>query len=316
MHQPRTARAPHLWRRLIGSVLVMVSLSTGWAPPAASGAIAQRRFASVEEAAQALVDALKSGEQKAMLAVLGDAGKGIVLSGDAVDDRRARARFVAAYEEKHRLEAGGGKVVLVVGSDDFPFPIPVVPDGPSWRFDTAAGKEEILNRRIGRNELNTIQVCLAYVDAQREYYARDPDGDALLQYAQTFASSPGKRDGLYWPTNPGEPPSPLGPFVAKARGEGYSKRSTAPVPYWGYYYRILTAQGKDAPGGAYDYLAHGHLMGGFALVAYPAQYGVSGVMTFIVNQDGVVYQKDLGPNTAAIARAMKQFNPDSTWQKV
>jgi hypothetical protein len=316
MHQPRASRAPHLWRRLIGSVLVMVSLSTGWAPPAASGAIAQRRFASLEEAAQTLVDAFKSGDQKAMLAILGDEGKGVVSSGDEVADRAARARFVAAYDEKHRLEAGGGKVVLVVGSDDFPFPIPIVPDGPSWRFDTAAGKEEIVNRRIGRNELNTIQVCLAYVDAQREYYARDPDGDALLQYAQTFASSPGKRDGLYWPTNPGEPPSPLGPLVARARGEGYSKRSPDPVTYWGYYYRILTAQGKDAPGGAYDYLAHGHLMGGFALVAYPARYGVSGVMTFIVNQDGVVYQKDLGPNSAAIARAMKQFNPDSTWRKI
>ena len=163
---------------------------------------------------------------------------------------------------------------------------------------------------------NTIQVCLAYVDAQREYYARDPDGDALLQYAQKFGSSPGKRDGLYWPTNPGEPPSPLGPFVARARGEGYRNRSANPVAYWGYPYRILTAHGKDAPGGAYDYLAHGKMIGGFALVAYPARYGVSGVMTFIVNQDGVVYQKNLGPNSAATARAMKQFNPDGTWQKV
>jgi hypothetical protein len=251
-----------------------------------------------------------------MLAILGDEGTGVVSSGDAVADRAARARFVAAYDEKHRLEAGGGKVVLVVGRDDFPFPIPIVPDGPSWRFDTPAGKEEILSRRIGRNELNTIQVCLAYVDAQREYYARDPDGDALLQYARTFASSPGKRDGLYFATRPDEPPSPFGPFVDRARGEGYSKGSSAPVPYWGYYYRVLTAQGKDAPGGAYDYLAHGRLLGGFALVAYPAQYGVSGVMTFIVNQDGVVYQKDLGPNSAATARAMKQFNPDSTWKKV
>ena len=233
-----------------------------------------------------------------------------------MSDRRTRERFVALYDEKHRLEAGGGKVVLVVGNNDFPLPIPIVPDGPSWRFDTAAGKEEIVNRRIGQNELNTIQVCLAYVDAQREYYARDPDGDALLQYARKFASSPGKRDGLHWPTKPGEPPSPLGLLVVKARAEGYSKRSPNPVAYWGYYYRILTAQGKDAPGGAYSYLAHGQMMGGFALVAYPAQFGVSGVMTFIVNHDGVVYQKDLGPNSAAIARAMKEFNPDSSWKKV
>ena len=316
MRQLRTPRAPRLWRSLTGSVLVIVCLSAGWAPPGASGAMTQRRFASIEEAAQALVDALKTGDQKAMLAILGDQGKGVVSSGDEVADRAARERFVAAYDAKHQFEAGGGKVVLVVGADDFPFPIPIVPDGPSWRFDTAAGKEEILNRRIGRNELNTIQVCLAYVDAQREYYARDPDGDALLQYAKAFASSPGRKNGLYWPTKAGEPPSPLGPFVDRARGEGYSKGSSAPVPYWGYYYRILTAQGKDAPGGAYDYLAHGRLLGGFALVAHPAQYGVSGVMTFIVNQDGVVYQKDLGPNSAAIARAMKEFNPDSTWKRV
>jgi hypothetical protein len=252
-----------------------------------------------------------------MTAIFGDQAKGLVSSGDAVSDKRARERFVSAYDEKHGLEAGGGKVVLVVGNDDFPFPIPIVPDGPSWRFDTAAGKDEIINRRIGQNELNTIQVCLAYVDAQREYYTLDPDRDGVLQYAQKFSSTQGKKDGLYWPTNPGDSPSPLGLLVAKARGEGYSKSSAGvPVAYWGYYYRILSAQGKDAPGGAYGYLAHGRMIGGFALVAYPAQYGVSGVMTFIVNHEGVVYQKNLGPNTAAIARAMKQFNPDDTWQKV
>jgi hypothetical protein len=301
--------------RLVAITLVVASLVTGWGVPV-SGAGTQRRFASIEEATQALVAAIRAGDQKAMLAILGEEGKGLVYSGDPVADRGARERFVAAYDAKHSLEAGGGKVVLVVGNDDFPFPIPLVPDGPSWRFDTAAGREEIVNRRVGQNELNTIQVCLAYVDAQREYYARDPDNNGLLQYARTFASSPGKRDGLYWPTNAGESPSPLGPLVARARGEGYSKTSSSPVPYWGYYYRILTAQGKDAPGGAYDYLAHGRLIGGFALVAYPAQYGVSGVMTFMVNHDGVVYQKDLGPNSAAMARAMKEFNPDSTWKKI
>ena len=315
MRQSRTGWLGGRRWRLIGIVLVTVSLAAEWGS-SAFAAVTQRRFASVEAAAQALVDAIRSGEGKAMLAVLGQEGNRVVSSGDPVSDRGTRERFVAAYDDQHRLEAGGGKVVLVVGRQDFPFPIPIVPDGPSWRFDTAAGTEEIVNRRIGQNELNTIQVCLAYVDAQREYYARDPDGDALLQYAQKFASRPGKRDGLYWPTNPGEPPSPLGPFVARARDEGYTKRSANPVAYWGYHYRILTAQGKDAPGGAYDYLAHGKMIGGFALVAYPAQYGVSGVMTFIVNQDGVVYQKNLGPNSAAIARAMKEFNPDSTWTKV
>jgi len=315
----RQRRGERLWvlrrRCLTGIVIALLILSTTWMP-SASGAVTQRLFPSLDEATQALVNAVRAGDKKAMLAILGEDGKGLVSSGDEVADRRARERFVASYDEKHQFEGGGGKVVLVTGRDDFPFPIPLVPDGPNWRFDTAAGKEEIINRRIGQNELYAIQTCLAYVDAQREYYARDPDGNALLQYALKFASTPGKRDGLYWPTKAEEAPSPLGPLVARARGEGYSKRSDAPVAYWGYYYRILTAQGKGAPGGAYDYMAHGRLLGGFALVAFPAQYGVSGVMTFIVNQDGVVYQKDLGLNTAAIARAMKQFNPDSTWQKV
>jgi hypothetical protein len=302
-------------RHLVAAVLVAVSVAATWDPPV-SAALAQRRFATLQEATDALIAALRSGDQKALLAVLGEEGRRLVSSGDPVADRKIQERFVAEYDAQHKLEAGGGKVVLVVGRDDFPFAIPIVPDGPEWRFDTAAGKEEILNRRIGRNELNAIQVALAYVDAQREYYARDPDGDGLLHYARAFGSSPGKRDGLYWPTNPGEPPSPLGPLVVRARGEGYSKRSPDPIAYWGYYYRILTAQGKDAPGGAYDYLAQGRLMGGFALVAYPAQWGVSGVMTFIVNHDGVVYQKDLGPRTAALALAMKDFNPDSTWKKI
>jgi hypothetical protein len=315
MRQPRMDSVWSLPRRLAGIGLAIVVLSAGWGSPAAS-AVAQRRFASLEDAVGALVDAFRAGDRKAMLSIFGEEGKGLVWSGDPVADRQARERFVAAFDAKHHLEAGGGKVVLVVGDDDFPFPIPIVPDGPSWRFDTDAGKEELINRRIGQNELNTIQVCLAYVDAQREYYASDPDHDSVLQYAQKFASSPGRRDGLYFPTKEGERPSPLGQLVAKARSEGYSKKSDAPVPYWGYYYRILSAQGKDAPGGAYDYLAHGQMMGGFALVAYPARYGVSGVMTFIVNQDGVVYQKDLGPDTAAIARAMKEFNPDHTWKKV
>ena len=306
--------AGRMRRGLIAAALVIASLVAGWSPPAS--AAEQRRFDTAEDAARALIAALRTGDQKALLAILGPDGKALVTSPDPVADRQVGDRFVAEYDVRHRLEAGGGKVILIVGRDDFPFAIPIVPDGPWWRFDTAAGREEILNRRIGRDELNAIQVALAYVDAQREYYARDPDGDGLLHYARTFGSSPGKRDGLYWPTREGEPPSPLGPLAARARSEGYAKRSAAPVPYWGYYYRILTAQGKDAPGGAYDYLAQGRLMGGFALVAYPAEYGVSGVMTFIVSHEGVVYQKDLGPRTATIARAMKQFNPDPTWKKV
>jgi hypothetical protein len=191
-----------------------------------------------------------------------------------------------------------------------------VKERAGWRFDTAEGKEEILNRRIGRNELDVIQVCLAYVDAQREYYRRDPDGDSLLQYAQKFFSTKGKRDGLYWESTPGEEESPLGLLVAEARAEGYKEGGGNPVPYHGYYYKILTGQGKDAPGGAYDYIVRGKMMGGFGMVAYPAQYGSSGITTFIVNHDGVVYQKDLGPKTAEIARSMTRFNPDKTWKKL
>ncbi|HEX7213024.1 MAG TPA: DUF2950 domain-containing protein [Methylomirabilota bacterium] len=283
-------------------------------PPSHAAEAKQRRFESPDEAMTALVNAIKVGDQKTLLAILGPEGKSLVYSGDAVADRNAGQRFAAEYEQAHHIEAGGGKLVLHVGADDFPFPIPLVPDGPEWRFDTAAGKEEIINRRIGRNELDTIQVCLAYVDAQRDYYSEDRNADGLREYASKLASTPGKRDGLYWRTKPGEPVSPLGPLVVQARGEGYAGHKLG-APYHGYLFRILTAQGSAASDGAYDYMAHGRMIGGFALVAYPAQYGVSGVMTFIVNHEGVVYQKDLGPDTASIARAMKLFNPDSTWKK-
>ena len=293
--------------------LLLAALASSSASPIHAAA-KQRRFESPEQAMSALVDAIKTNDHKSLLAMLGPEGQSLVYSGDAVADRNAATRFAAEYDRAHHIEAGGGKLVLHVGVDDFPFPIPLVPDGPEWRFDTAAGKEEILNRRIGRNELDTIQVCLAYVDAQRDYYSQDRNADGLREYAARFASSPGKRDGLYWATKPGDPPSPLGPLVVRARGEGYGGHRQG-TPYHGYLFRILTAQGAAAPDGAYDYMAHGHMIGGFALVAYPAQYGVSGVMTFIVSHDGVVYQKDLGPDTASIARAMKLYNPDPTWTK-
>jgi hypothetical protein len=210
------------------------------------------------------------------------------------------------------------KVVLDVGKDSWPMPIPLVKNSAGWHFDTKAGQQEILNRRIGRNELSTIQVSLAIVDAEREYWQRNPESSSLPHYARRIGSTPGNRDGLYWQTTGDETPSPLGELVAEAQREGYSRRGSGGqrTPYHGYYYRILTAQGPSAPGGAYDYLVRGQLIGGFALVAYPATWGVSGVMTFIVNHEGVVYQKNLGPNTAAIASAMKTFNPDSTWTKV
>ena len=209
------------------------------------------------------------------------------------------------------------KMTLVVGEEEWPFPIPIVKKGESWLFDTKAGKEELLNRRIGRNELNTIQTCLAYVDAQREYAMKDRDGDGLLAYAQKFWSTKGKKDGLYWEAKEGEEQSPLGLGAARAVREGYTPRKPGdkPSPFHGYFYRILKAQGKNAPGGAYDYVVKGKMIGGFALVAYPAEYGASGVMTFIVNHDGVVYEKDLGAETAKIASAMTKFDPDQTWKK-
>ena len=278
-------------------------------------AVAAKRFASPEEATQALVAALRSGDTKALVAVLGSEGRGLVISGDTVSDKQSREKFLQAYDAANRLIPYGTTTVLQVGTDDWPFPIPLVKDGERWWFDARRGRDEVIARRIGRNELYTIQTCLAYVDAQREYYEVDHTGGGILEYAQQFASSAGKRDGLYWETKPGEPLSPLGGLVAKARAEGYRRAKSGPTPYHGYLYRILTAQGPAAPDGAYDYIVRGHMIGGFALVAFPAQYGDSGVMTFVVNQDGVVYERNLGPNTRSIGIGMKKFNPDSTWTK-
>lgn len=277
----------------------------------------QKAFATPEEAAKELTAAAKAGDAKALLAILGPEAKPILQSGDAVADKAGRERFVKSYEEANKLvKSGDAKAVLSVGKDDWPFPIPIVKVTAGWRFDTKAGHEEILNRRIGRNELSAIQAVLAYVDAQREYYLANPQKDKLLQYAQKFASAEGKRDGLYFQTKTGEQPSPLGPLVSRAKAEGYAKgEGGKPVAYHGYYYRILKGQGRDAPGGAYDYVVRGKMMGGFALVAWPASYGNSGVMTFIVNHDGVVYEKDLGPDTAAAAQKMTRFNPAKSWKR-
>jgi hypothetical protein len=280
---------------------------------AALAAPAQKSFASLDEAVSALVAALRAADRKALVQILGPHGSPLVWSRDDVADRAAFQRFVAAYDRAHRLEGGGGRVVLYVGDDDFPFPIPLVPAGPRWVWDTDAGDDELLNRRIGQNELSVIQVCLAYVDAQREYYSR---GTGLLEYAQRLESTRGKRDGLYWEVKLGEQVSPLGPLVARARAAGYPLPPRgAPVPYHGYFYRILFAQGPDAPGGAYDFVVKGHMIGGFALVAYPATYGVSGIMTFVVSHDGIVYQKDLGPKTVQLANAMRMYNPDRSWSE-
>jgi Protein of unknown function (DUF2950) len=299
--------------KTLSITLALALVLHGAAYAAPSG---QKSFESLDDAVSALIGAFRAQDQKKLVEILGPKGRAVISSGDKVADRAAYERFVAAYDRAHRLEGGGGKVVLYIGDDNYPVPIPLVPDGPRWFWDTDAGDDEILFRRIGRNELATIQVCLAYVDAQREYYSRSR-GTGLLEYAQRLDSTKGKRDGLYWETAPGEKPSPLGPLVVEARAAGYTKPEAGKRrPYHGYLYHMLFAQGPAAPGGAYDYVVKGHMIGGFALVAFPASYAVSGITTFIVNHDGVVYQKDLGPNTAKIANAMKAYNPDETWTKV
>jgi hypothetical protein len=276
----------------------------------------QRTFASPEEAVKALVEALKSKDAKALEAIFGPGSKDLVSSGDPVADSAEYERTVNHLEQKTRLEQSAGKVILYAGNEEWPFAIPIVKKDALWRFDSKQGREEILARRIGRNELSAIQFCLAYVDAQREYALKDRDADGLLEYAQKFESDKGKKNGLYWDVKAGEGQSPLGPLAAAAQKQGYSTKRGKPEPYLGYYYRILKAQGKNAPGGAYDYVVKGRMIGGFALVAYPAKYASSGVMSFIVNQDGVVYQKDLGKNTEKTAQALKLFNPDSSWKKL
>jgi hypothetical protein len=279
----------------------------------------QKTFRSPEEAVKSLFDAVKGNDTKELMAIFGPSGKELISSGDEVADVTGRERFVHAYEQMNKLvKESDAKVILHVGDGDWPLPIPIVKRGESWFFDTKEGKEEILNRRIGRNELDTIQTCLAYVDAQREYARKDRNSNKVLEYAQKFRSTKGKKDGLYWEAGEGEGQSPLGDLFAKAVKEGYTQRKpgSGPQPYHGYYYKILKAQGQSAPGGAYDYVVKGKMIGGFALVAYPAEYGNSGIMTFMVNHDGVVYQKDLGKDTERIATAMAKFDPDQTWKRV
>jgi hypothetical protein len=280
-----------------------------------SAADAQETYKAPEEAAAALAAAVKSGGQRAILKVLGSDGKDIVSSGDDVADAEALQRFSAAYEAKHAIKAEGDKkAVIILGNDDFPFPIPLMRNKSGWEFDTAAGRLEILYRRIGRNELDVIQTCLAYVDAQNEYAEKDRTGAGAGVYAQHIVSTSGKKDGLYWPSSDGER-SPLGELAARAASEGY-KVGEGRIPYHGYYFRILTQQGPNAPGGTLDYVVKGKMIGGFALVAYPAEYGNSGVMTFLVNHTGQVYQKDLGDYTMRLVQRMNWFDPDQTWKKV
>jgi hypothetical protein len=286
-------------------------LST-WTGVFADDPPAQKQFPSAKEAVAAFVAAVRAHDKQELLAIFGPESQELISSADPVSDRQRMEKFIAAYDQRNDLSGEEDQMVLVVGEQDWPFPIPLIKQGEQWVFDTSAGKEEVLNRRVGQNELNTIQTMLAIVDAQREYAMQDRDDDGILEYAQKFRSDPGKKNGLYWPTAEGEELSPLGALVAQAMAEGYVPAGTgeAPVPIHGYYYRLLAKQGDHAPGGAFDYVVNGVQIGGFAVVAYPAEYGNSGVMTFMVNHDGVVYEQDLGPDTATKAQALTEFNPD------
>ena len=307
----------HNWR--IGLLRTIFALAlVAMAPEALAATAAQKSFASPEAGVTALVEAVKVNDQPTLGTILGSHGKKLISSGDTVADQQSREAFIKAYDEANNLVfEGDTQAVLVIGRDEWPMPIPLVKSPAGWRFDTPQGEKEILARRIGRNELSAIQVCLAIVDAAHEYAALDVDRDGILEYAPQFVSTPGKHDGLYWQTKADEPLSPLGPLLAAATSEGYTNSLSRPLaPYHGYFYRILTKQGKDAPGGARDYLLKGHMIGGFAVIAYPARYGASGIMSFLINQDGVVYEQNLGQNTTAIASKMTTFNPDASWRQV
>jgi len=294
-------------------VVVLLAMLLGANGAVAAGSV-EKSFASPEEAAAALLSAVKANDRAAMLAVLGNAGDWIS-SGDAAADRATAETFVGEYGQKHAIVPDGDHATLTIGGEDFPFAFPLVQREGRWRFDSVAGREELLRRRIGRNELSTIQVLEAIVDAQREYASVDRDGDGVMTYAQKFASSAGKHDGLYWPVKADEPPSPLGELVVKAASEGYGKQKS-PSPYHGYNFRMLKGQGKHAESGAFDYVVRGRGIGGFAVLAYPAKYGNSGIMSFMVNQDGKVYQADLGPQTKQKAEKMTRFDPASPWAAV
>ena len=274
-------------------------------------------FESPEAAASAFVAALEKGDVATVRAQLGPGSEDLLDSGDDVQDAADRAEFVAAYEAKHSLvEDGAGRRTLVVGENDWPMPIPLVERSGRWYLDGAEGADELVYRRVGGNELGAIDVCRGFVEAQMEYAAEGRDGDPPGIFALKLMSDPGLHNGLYWETVEGEPESPAGPFVAAAAGEGYRRAGDVRTPYHGYYYRMLYAQGPNASGGAREYFTNGVLTEGFALIAWPADYGASGVQTFIVNQDGVVFQKDLGEDTATVVESIQRFDPDSSWTAI
>ena len=303
--------------RLAVMLIIFMGMSAGNSFAENTSSDQGQGFNSPQEAISAIISATRKLDTEKALAILGPDAEELIFPGDKVQSQEDAADFLQKYDEKHHLEmVSPTSATLIIGKEEWPFPIPVVKIGENWFFDVAAGKDEILNRRIGENELDVIQVMLAYVEAQLEYASTDRDGDGVLEFAQKFKSVAGKRDGLYWPVENGEELSPLGLFVAEAATEGYDVKSGKPQPYNGYYYKIMTRQGAKAPGGAYDYIVNGNMILGFGLVAYPAKYGISGIMTFAVNQKGVVHEVDLGENTAEIVNRKIKYNLDKSWQKV
>ena len=300
-------------------VVLSLALSTACSKqqaPAETQTQAQKTFRSPDDAAKALVDAAKSGNREALLAIFGPESKDLIYSGDTAADKAAFAGFVSDYDVMHRWrKLDNSSEMLITGADNKAFPIPLKKnDAGQWAFDTAAGKQEILTRRIGRNELAAIDVCAAVADAQREYFSQTHDG--VKQYAAKFISDEGKQNGLYWPPVEGQPRSPLGPLVAFASSEGLKVKPDSHQPFHGYFFQILEKQGSDARGGAKNYIVNGKMTGGFAVLAHPAQYGDSGIMTFMINQNGVMYEKDLGKTTDQVAVAITEFNPDKSWKIV
>jgi hypothetical protein len=300
---------PKIFVSFLLPVFVLLTSGCGQKP-------VEQTFPTPDDAVVALVDAVKANDLAKIDAILGPNARSAIASGDDVADRYGRDLFMAAYFQQASLSGDETSKTLLVGSEEWPFPIPVVKAKSGWHFDTAAGIDELRFRRIGRNELSTIDFCLSYQAAQKEYAEKPHDGNPAGTYAEKFASAPGKQDGLYWAVKEGEDPSPLGDLAAEAAAEGYTRSDNQPTPFRGYYFRILTAQGANATGGARNFIENGLMRRGFALVAFPAEYDKSGVMTFAVNQDGVVYEKDLGSETSKIAAEIKEFNPDSSWEKV
>jgi len=299
----------------IAALLVTAVSVLFWSMPLM--AASQKYFPSPEDALKGLVEAVKAKDKAALDQIFGPSGKEL-RSSDEVQAANEFEEFTKHVAEKTSLvKENDSRVIIHIGNENWPYPIPLVKKNGQWFFDTEAGKEEVLNRRIGEDELTAMLVCRTYVKAQREYILKDWDGDGILAYAQKLRSDPGKRNGLFWRHAQGEAASPLGELVAQARIEGYKKEKTVfkeqPVPFHGYYFKILTKQGEHAPGGKYDYIINGNMVGGFGLVAFPSNWGKSGVMTFIVNQQGKVYQKNLGPDTMKIAQEMQSYDPDETW---